>query len=84
MTIEEVKAKIKTKTKTENREVRPKSEMKLDNSKMKIENLKLKSQPRLKGQWRKWKSAKLLGYKTMTKVTQTCTETDAVALLTAL
>ena len=55
--------------------------MKLDNSKMKVENLKLKSQP--KGTMAKWKSAKLIEHKTMTKVTQTCTENDAVALLPA-
>ena len=52
--------------------------MKLDDSKMKIENLKLKSQQ--KGIMVKWKSAKLIEHKTMTKVTQTCTETDTVAL----
>ena len=52
--------------------------MNLGNSKMKLENLKLKSQP--KGTMAKWKSAKLIEHKTMTKVTQTCTETDRVAL----
>ena len=47
---------------------------------MNIENLKLKSQP--KGTMAKWKSAKLIEHKTtVTKVTQTCTENDAVALL---
>ena len=55
--------------------------MKLDNSKMKVENLKLKSQP--EGIMVKWKSAKLLEHKTMTKVTQKCTETETVALLPA-
>ena len=42
--------------------------MNLGNSKMKLENLKLKSQP--KGTMAKWKSAKLIEHKTMTKVTQ--------------
>lgn len=56
--------------------------MKLNNSKMNIENLKLKSQP--KGTMAEWKSAKLIEHKTtVTKVTQTCTENDAVALLPA-
>ena len=55
--------------------------MKLDNSKMKVENLKLKSQP--VGIMVKWKSAKLIEDKTMTKVTQKCTETETVALLPA-
>ena len=56
--------------------------MKLDNSKMKVENLKLKSQP--EGIMVKWKSAKLIEHKTtVTKVTQTCTETETVALLPA-
>ena len=49
---------------------------------MKVENLKLKSQP--EGIMVKWKSAKLIEHKTMTKVTQKCTETETVALLPAL
>lgn len=75
--------KNKNKNKNENGKlkVRAKSEMKLDNSKMKVENLKLKSQP--VGIMVKWKSAKLIEDKTMTKVTQKCTETETVALLPA-